>query len=47
MTTLQEEKLQNVLLETFLYKNSDILFKWFTENYPRANPEKYNILLKI
>lgn len=37
-----EKKLQSVLVD--LKKISDILLKWFTENYLKANPEKYHIV---
>ena len=45
LTTLPiqpEKKLQSVLVD--LKKISDILLKWFTENYLKANPEKYHIV---
>ena len=35
--------MHNVLLD--LEEISDILFKWFTENHLKANPEKYHVLL--
>ena len=37
-----EKKLQSVLVD--LKKISDILLKWFTENYLNANPEKYHVV---
>lgn len=45
LTTLPiqpEKKLQSVLVD--LKKISDILLKWFTENYLNANPEKYHVV---
>lgn len=36
-----EKKLQSVLVDL---KKISILLKWFTENYLKANPEKYHIV---
>ena len=43
--TLQttNEHLETVL--TDLKQGSDILLKWFTDNLPKANPEKYHLLV--
>ena len=30
-----------------LEQRSDILLKWFTDNLPKANPEKYHLLVSI
>ena len=38
-------KKKNVLLD--LEKISDILFKLFTENYLKTNPEKYQVILSL